>query len=976
MTEAGSGPTAASTSGSSTPAGGRTGSPRAPTPSTRSRSSRWRPSAWPGPAGCSTWAAARARSPGWRPRVGAAVVGRRPDVGAGVEARRARAAGRPTPGAGADALPFRDGGLRRGRRLPGVRAHPRRRRRHRRGGPGARAGRPVRLLPEPPAAPDARTAAGSTTRSSTRPSSTGGSGRTSSRTRRSRRSRRACSCRSSTARCRRYVNALAGDGLRHRPHGGAGAARRASWPGPPSTRRRRPSRGCLPFLTAQGAAASMSEFVVITGLSGAGRSQAADDLEDLGLVRHRQPARRASSPRSSSCAGAGLDASGGWRSCVGTGARTRTTSLPMLDAAAVGRRPGADPVPRGGDRRAGPPLREHPPAPPAVGGDGEHLAEAIERERELLEPVKAGPTWWSTPATSTSTSCAPRRRACSATASETAMRLNVVSFGYKHGLPLDVDLVLDCRFLPNPHWVEELRPQTGLDSRCATTCSTARRRSSSSAASTTWSSQLLPAYVAEGKAYLTVAFGCTGGRHRSVAVSRGGRPPPPQATATGRASSTGTSRSEPSGRARVRPERPAPPTGPGGRVGRTPVGRGRRHRRRPRAGRHDPGDAALRRVRHRGGHHGRRRRVDRPPAGGDAGPAGAGRHPAVPGGDGGARRRRGPAARRLRLPVPGHRPGGPPAGEPGARGPRSPATSPPPWRRPPARSASTRRWARWCRPPPNPSTSWPAPRRGPRWRGSRPCRGPRACTSSGSSAPARPAGRRPPPRPCSTPWPRPTRSCSGRSLYSSVLSAVAVDDVRDAVAGSPGEVVYVCNLRAEVAETQGYDVAGHVDALARHGVMPDVVVVQAGAYPPCALDPGCRSSKPTSPAPTAWRTTPTSSRPSCRRSCPERRRASAAFGRRGRRRGAVAVAGVVAAARPRRVRGPRTPTRSAAAAIAMARRTRLGAGPSPPTCAVTGGWASNGVAVAAAMAGAVRRGRGVAGEPDRRGGGHLFGRWG
>ena len=78
------------------------------------------------------------------------------------------------------------------------------------------------------------------------------------------------------------------------------------------------------------------------------------------------------------------------------------------------------------------------------------------------------------------------------------------------------------------------------------------------------------------------------------------------------------------------------------------------------------------------------------------------------------------------------------------------------------------------------------------------------------------------------------------SLYSSVLSAVAVDDVRDAVAGGPGEVVYVCNLRAEVAETQGYDVAGYVEALARHGVMPDVVVVQRGAYPPCALGPGCR----------------------------------------------------------------------------------------------------------------------------------------
>jgi uncharacterized cofD-like protein len=72
------------------------------------------------------------------------------------------------------------------------------------------------------------------------------------------------------------------------------------------------------------------------------------------------------------------------------------------------------------------------------------------------------------------------------------------------------------------------------------------------------------------------------------------------------------------------------------------------------------------------------------------------------------------------------------------------------------------------------------------------------------------------------------------SLYSSVLSAVAVDDVRDGIAASPGEVVYVCNLHTEDGETQGYDLAAHVDALARHGVPPDVVVMQPGAYPPRA----------------------------------------------------------------------------------------------------------------------------------------------
>jgi len=102
---------------------------------------------------------------------------------------------------------------------------------------------------------------------------------------------------------------------------------------------------------------------------------------------------------------------------------------------------------------------------------------------------------------------------------DSGMQTRVVSFGYKHGLPVDVDVVLDCRFLPNPHWVEELRPQTGLDP-------DVRDHVLGQAAATAFLHQLeglldllLPAYVAEGKAYLTIAFGCTGGRHRSVVIA-------------------------------------------------------------------------------------------------------------------------------------------------------------------------------------------------------------------------------------------------------------------------------------------------------------------------------------------------------------------------------------------------------------------------------------------------------------------------
>ena len=99
------------------------------------------------------------------------------------------------------------------------------------------------------------------------------------------------------------------------------------------------------------------------------------------------------------------------------------------------------------------------------------------------------------------------------------MQISVMSFGFKHGLPLDVANVFDCRFLPNPHWVDELRPLTGLDE-------PVRRYVLDQPAAQEFLDHLdgmlallLPAYVAEGKSYLTLALGCTGGHHRSVAIA-------------------------------------------------------------------------------------------------------------------------------------------------------------------------------------------------------------------------------------------------------------------------------------------------------------------------------------------------------------------------------------------------------------------------------------------------------------------------
>jgi UPF0042 nucleotide-binding protein len=100
-----------------------------------------------------------------------------------------------------------------------------------------------------------------------------------------------------------------------------------------------------------------------------------------------------------------------------------------------------------------------------------------------------------------------------------ALTVSVVSFGFKHGLPLDADLVFDVRFLPNPHWLPELRPQSGLDAAVRDYVLDQPLAVDFLGQIDSLLGLLLPAYVTEGKAYLTLAVGCTGGRHRSVAIA-------------------------------------------------------------------------------------------------------------------------------------------------------------------------------------------------------------------------------------------------------------------------------------------------------------------------------------------------------------------------------------------------------------------------------------------------------------------------
>lgn len=102
---------------------------------------------------------------------------------------------------------------------------------------------------------------------------------------------------------------------------------------------------------------------------------------------------------------------------------------------------------------------------------------------------------------------------------QSSMVVRMLSFGFKYGIPVHADLVFDLRFLPNPHFVDELRPKTGMDPEVASYVLDAPETQELLGHLRPLLDYVVPQYAREGKAYLTVAFGCTGGRHRSVAMA-------------------------------------------------------------------------------------------------------------------------------------------------------------------------------------------------------------------------------------------------------------------------------------------------------------------------------------------------------------------------------------------------------------------------------------------------------------------------
>ena len=105
-------------------------------------------------------------------------------------------------------------------------------------------------------------------------------------------------------------------------------------------------------------------------------------------------------------------------------------------------------------------------------------------------------------------------------AAERSMEVRVTSFGFKHGIPMEADLVFDVRFLPNPYYVAELRPRTGLDDGVRDYALSAPQSQEFLRRLTDFVTYLLPQYVEEGKAALVIGIGCTGGQHRSVAITK------------------------------------------------------------------------------------------------------------------------------------------------------------------------------------------------------------------------------------------------------------------------------------------------------------------------------------------------------------------------------------------------------------------------------------------------------------------------
>ncbi len=259
-----------------------------------------------------------------------------------------------------------------------------------------------------------------------------------------------------------------------------------------------------------------AHVVIVTGMSGAGRSQAANVLEDIGyFVVDNLPLDLVPNLVTS------VGVADGSRSKVAIVVDTRsgidatTLDLALIDLQRAG-------IPTtvlfldADDRvlvqRFEESRRPHPIPQTA-------LLRSITAEREMFEEVRAVADVIIDTSEISVHQLRDQLHDAFASGSRPAMRVDVTSFGFKRGIPRVADLMFDVRFLPNPHWIADLRPKTGLDDEV-------REYVFSHDEATTFLSKvtdlldfLIPEYEAEGKSYVTIGIGCTGGKHRSVAMA-------------------------------------------------------------------------------------------------------------------------------------------------------------------------------------------------------------------------------------------------------------------------------------------------------------------------------------------------------------------------------------------------------------------------------------------------------------------------